>query len=287
MADSPASAVAAPSAEGASTAPEAPAQPVSDTPEWKRTKHKVKVDGQEAEIDYDELVTGYQVRKASDARMREAAATQKKLMEAWNASDPHGYFKAKNVDPEKWAEDILIKKLKLQSMTPEERSKFDQDQKDADERRQEKEELEQMRQEKKQHLVTQAVQRLDGEIVDAFKAIGTKPEPALVKRMSEIMEAYMDTHDGEMIPASKALEQVLKGRNSETLEYLQSLSADKLRDVLPKKLLDELRRHDVELVRSQSPLRGQSRGAETPTPKSKTVRKSTEALFRDLETKFG
>ncbi len=290
MADAAAGA-SAPSAVQDTTAPTenptaAPAV-ADDIPPWKKVKHKIKVDQQEAELDYDELVRRAQKGTAADKRLAEAAALRKQLESTWNATDPTHFFKSRNLDPEQWAEQLLIKKLKLQNMSPEERAAHEKGELERAEREREKAEIEQLRQEKQQMLTQQVVQRLDQEITDAFKAIGRTPTPAVVKRMAELMDMHMETHDGEFMPAAKALEIALSGRQSDAAEYLQSLTAEQLRQILPKKLLDDLRRQDVELVRSQSPLRTQkTNGASQPSTPAVKKRISTEEAFRKLEEKL-
>jgi hypothetical protein len=50
-----------------------------DIPEWRRKdfKHKLTVDGQEQEVDYDELIKGYSHNKAANQRMQKAAELQR------------------------------------------------------------------------------------------------------------------------------------------------------------------------------------------------------------------
>lgn len=273
----------------ASNAPDTPqTAPKADEAPWLKVKHKIKVDQQEHDLDYGELITRAQKATAAEKRIQEAAETRNKLLQAWNASDPNSYFKAKNVDPEKWAEDLLLKKIKLQSMTSEQRASHEKDEADKAERAREKEEVESLRKEKLALVTEKVVKQLDTEILDAFKAINVSPEPLLIKRMAEIMDMYMDTHDGQMMPAKKALEQALGMRNADTDTRLKTLSVDDLLKSLSKDQLDGIRKHFVDLVRSQSPLsRGSTNGASKPsTPAAKAKKTSTEEYFRQMEEKL-
>ena len=49
------------------------------TPEidFRSTKHRVKVDGEELEIPYDDLLSGYNLNRVSDKRLKEAAKMRK------------------------------------------------------------------------------------------------------------------------------------------------------------------------------------------------------------------
>jgi hypothetical protein len=262
-------------------------QAAPDPEPWKKIKHKIKVDGQEAELDYDEIVRRAQKATGAEKRMQEAAQYRKTLEQSWNASDPSHFFKAKNLNPEEWAEQLLLEKMKREAMTPAEKKAFEKEQADKADRSKKDQELEELRANQKQLITQQVVAKLDGEIVDAFKAIDMKPNPLIVKRMAEIMDMHMDAHDGEMMPAKQALEQALGYRKTDSEEYLQSLTAEQLRTLLPKKLLDELRRQDVELVRSQSPMRSkESKGTSQPSTPKAQKRLSTEEFFKAMEAKL-
>lgn len=72
----------APAAGGASGVqsggqPAPAAQPAGGTVDFSTTKHKVKIDGNELEVPYTELVAGYQLREASNKRFEEASRREK------------------------------------------------------------------------------------------------------------------------------------------------------------------------------------------------------------------
>jgi len=68
-APSPVPASSTPASEARSDAPAVPS--------FKGTKHRVKIGGEEREVDYDELVTDYQTRQAADVKFRDAARLMK------------------------------------------------------------------------------------------------------------------------------------------------------------------------------------------------------------------
>lgn len=261
--------------------------PAVDEQPWKKAKHKVKISGKESEINYDDLIRGYQLKEVSDAKLQEAAAMRRRLAEEWNAADPTGFFKSKNLDPEKWAEDLLLKKIKLQNMTPAQREQMEAREKEDRDREDFKRQKDEFENQQKQMLVDQVSQQLDTEFTDAFKAASVQADPILVDLMARRMEAHFDAK-GEPMQAKQALEQTLTYLDQMVERKLQSLSADDVRKRLPKKLLDDLRKQDVELIRSQSPMRQQaSNGASKPsTPVARTRRMSTEEVFRQMEEKL-
>lgn len=78
-------------------------------------KYKVKIDGQEAEVDESELVRGYQRAQAAQKRFEAAAAKERQLEELYNSvqGDPGEFIKkAFNVDVDTWAEQRLAAKIR-------------------------------------------------------------------------------------------------------------------------------------------------------------------------------
>lgn len=262
-----------------------PQSPPADLEPWKKVKHKVKVDGNETEVGYDDLVTDYQLRQASNARLRQAAEQQKQLQDLWNRADPDAFFKARKMDPHEWAEKILIDRLKLQKMSPEERKAHEVRLQEQEEREAFKRDKEAFEEGQKQTITQQAVRDLDSQITNAFKAIGRSPDPLLVDLMARRME--MDLDNDQAPNAERALAFVTQDLDRRIQHRLENMTADDLRQALPKKLLDDLRKQDVELVRSQSPARsnGQQGTSRPPSPKGK-ARGSTDSWFSAIEEKL-
>lgn len=280
-APAPSSASPTPAANTPAAADAAP-----DIEPWKKAKHKVKVNGQEAEVGYDDLVTGYQLRQASDAKMRAAAEQQKQLQELWQKADPDTFFKSRQLNAEEWAEQLLLKKIKLQNMTPQQRQAFEIEQKEKAEREAFKREKEEWENQQREQITQQAVQKLDADIADAFKAIGMTPDPAFIDLMARRME--IDLQEDRVPDAKKALEWAINYVDQKTESRLKNLSAEQLRAILPKGTLDALRKQDVELIKSQSPLRGnKAQGTSTPPSQSKKpVKTSTDGWFKQMESKL-
>jgi hypothetical protein len=98
-----------------------------------RRRIKVKVDGQEQELDEEEVVRDYQSNKAAQKRFAEAAALRKEaeqIIKNWNGmreqykSNPElalEHLKGLGVDVDAVARNRAIKKLEWDLMTPQER----------------------------------------------------------------------------------------------------------------------------------------------------------------------
>lgn len=88
-------------------------------------KHRVNVDGKEVEVDLDELIKNYQLREVSDRRMQESSRSRKQIEGMLNLlkSDPSKVLSDPRIgiDLNKFAEDVIYKKLQNEMMTPEQR----------------------------------------------------------------------------------------------------------------------------------------------------------------------
>lgn len=270
-----------------------PQSPVGETPaQAEARKFKVKVNNQEMEVDERELITGYQTRKASDEKFRQGSELSKKAMDIHReydemAQDPEKFFRKNGKDPHEWAEQILLKKLKLEQMSPEQR--------EALEIRQENERLKKEKADRDKELddvklkgvTSQAVQALDTELATALQAANLdKIEPAFIARVADKMLAYHDKTGGERMPAAKAVELVKAETEAAVLAMAKRLPVDELMRLLSDQS-DAIRKHFVSQVVDNGPMRQpKARNAEPVRAKPAPKRTSTEDFFKKLDNKF-
>lgn len=266
---------------GVQTPPAVPETP--EVPNYQGTKHRLKVSGQEIELPYEEVIARAQKYEGSERRFQEANQLKRTLEQAWASSDPEAFFKAKQLDPEAWAEQVLIKKIKLRDMSPEQRQEYEKQKAKELQDKDRETELEKLRAERDEAIRFKVHQDLEADVANAFKEANEPLDPFLIKRMAAIMEAHLDEH-GQFMKAADALKQAKSGNSEVFVSRLQAMSAKDLREHLSKKQLDELRKHDVDMVRSQSPMRGskESNGATRSTPPGKTKRVTNTDKFFDM-----
>lgn len=252
-------------------------------------KYRVKVEGQELEVPEDELIRDYELRRASHMRMQKATEMEKALREemASSLSDPLKLFQKKGVDPVKWAEDLLLQKLERESWSPEKRELHDAQEQLRQLKEREKAQEEALAKQQQEALTYKAIQEIDGEIGEVLKATGLKPTPRVVARIAEIMLAHLDSADGERLSADKAYGLVKNEMTTEIGEYLGSLPPDQLMQSLPKSVLDAIRKHELDKVRS-TPLRHASKSEGPSTARAPRSKKatSTDDFFARLEKKL-
>lgn len=104
---------------------ETEAQKQEPPPVVEKRKYKVKVNGEEIEVDEDELTRGYQIRKASDKAFQEAAEMRKKADAFFNALKDDNklgeILQALGKDPRAMAENYLAQVLEYEMLSPEQK----------------------------------------------------------------------------------------------------------------------------------------------------------------------
>lgn len=258
---------------------------------FKGTKHKVKIDGKELDVDYDELLRDYQTREASSARMRQASQLveqAKKERESWR-KDAFGALKEHGHDPVKFAEDILLQKIEWEQLDPRERKAREAEHraKTLEEQLGQVKSAEEARE--LQLAETAAHQELEADILGALKASGRKPTPRIVARLAETMLAHLDASQGaKRVTAADVLSGVQREYDLDLVDYLSELPVEQLRQVLPRKVLDALRKADVDQALSQTPtFETRREKSATPPPARRSKGMSTDSLFSQLDKKYG
>ena len=277
--------------EVSTEAPEETEKPIS----YSGTRHKVKVDDKEEEIDYDELVKGYQKGKAGDKRLREAAQLRQNveaLLKNLKSGDHGNLVKLLGKDTaKKMAEKLLLEEIEYEEL-PEHEKTIRQLQREKEEYESKLKEQETQRQTlERQRLEKEAGDKIQQDMVDAVQKAGVKPTPRVFARMAEYMEAYHHANN-KMLPAKEALNIVREEVPKEYFAFTDSLTDDALIDhvkQLPKRVLDAVRKDAVKSVLSQNPVGKGTDKNETPTPrKSKEAdrRMTTDDWFNRMEQRL-
>ncbi len=255
-----------PSAQGASNKPASAGQTpssqnaTSNLPQidFKGTKHRVKIDGKEAEVDYDELVTDYQARKSSMQRYNEAqrlAAESKekttrleqieKALEAGDIKflvDKLGREKAKEL-----MENHLISEMEYQNLSPAEKRALQLE--EENKRLKQRDEDAKKEHEKRQQAEAdkKAFDEVTAEIKDTLAGLGRKPTPRMALRVVDEMLIAREGKKGA-ISAKDASQRAISRIHGDITEYLPGLSIEELRKVIPQSVIDQLREDEVKRV---------------------------------------
>ena len=281
------------SAPSPSALPESSPQESSESQQapTSEQKYKLKINGQDVERSIDELIKDAQLSGAASEKFKKASEMSKKYsqyeeiakrIEAGDVSylvDKMGHNKFKE-----FAESYLIDYLEYEQLPPEKKEALEY-RRQADEYKSKLESRD--REDNDREMASaraQAVQEIDTEIGDILKASGKKPTPYFVARIAENMLASIQSGSSEpKLAAKKAYDKALSSIQNDVSEYLNTMSADEARKVLPKNLLDALRKLDVDNVRSQDPMRSRPTQKTDNTKSTKPgekARMSTDDFFK-------
>ena len=260
------------------------------SPPQQPQKYKLKVNNKVIEKSIDEIIKDAELGLGAHEKFRKADEIAKKYSkyEQMEQAIESGNFnplieKMGHQKFREFAENYLIDYLEYQQLSPEKKEALEyrrlyEQQKaelDAKQKEAKDQEMSQVR--------AQAMDEIDREITEVLKASGKQPKPYFVARIAENMLASLQTRSVDPKMAAKsAFERALSSVQDDVSEYLSGMSVDEARQVLPKALLDALRKSEVEAVRSQDPMRSRSNPkTETKSRQDgKKVRMTTDEFFK-------
>lgn len=267
-----------------------PAESAPQVPNYKGTKHKLKIEDQELELDYDELLTEASKGRGADKKFQ-AAAQMRKQVEQFIKGIEEGteLDRLMKIMPKekaiKWAEELLLEKLRYDELSPEQKRVLQLEQEKEEYARKAKEYEEKEKQQYKAAAQQQAIEQIDIEIGQALKSLGKPATPRLVARIAEQMLASMSSDNAQRIPANKAMQTVLGEFQQELSEYIENLSVEEARKVLPKKLIDGLRKADIEAVTSPMHKTAAKKDV-SEVPKKNQRKMTTDDWFQRMDHKL-
>ena len=249
----------------ASTPRQEGGEPRQESPaDYRQQKHKVKVNGAESEIPYDELIRGYQSTQAANQRFQEAQRLQQEgtkakqdaaaINEALDKGDVK--FLVNRLGPQKARE--IFESYLIEQM---EEERLPQHEKDLRSERKKREDLEarikeqetaQQRQ-RYQELEQQAYQDLDGMIAEALRTGGNKkPNPRLALRIIEQHESELKAN-GQLLPPDKLWQRAEAGIREDIALIAPDLSYAEAKDLFGEKVLDRWMKEKLGQVMDQRP----------------------------------
>lgn len=214
---------------------------------------KVKVNGEEVEVDEDELKAGYQTRKASDEKFREAAMSKKQAEEFIHLlrTNPKKVLSNPDlgIDVRKFAEEFLVEQMEEEMMDPKDR-----------ELRDAKRQLEEIENEKKRikeeeeskqaaQLKEKYSQEYQTSIVEALQTSGLPKSEHTVKRMAYYM--HQGLKRGMNLGAKDVVSLVKQDYIDEQKALYSNLDGDMLVQLLGSDVADKIRKYDVSKVKGQ------------------------------------
>lgn len=265
--------------------------PVVDTPEVEtpkvdnapveKKKYKVKVDGAESEVDEDELLRGYQTRKASAKHLEEAAAIRKQAENFLELlkTNPRKVLSHPTLghDLRKFAEEILGEALEDELMEPSARElkQLKQQLKEREEKEaaQKAYAEEQIRNE----LKVKYTEHYQNEILKTLEAADLPKTPETVKRMAYYMHQGL-SRSMDLKP-SDVVDLVKEDYMVAIKSLFGSVDGEKLMELLGEDVTSKIRKVDVSRVKN-NPLNQ----VRTPEKQAPSKDRGKVKPKRDLDT---
>ena len=213
---------------------------------------KVKVDGQELEVDENELIKGYTHGKAAAKRMEEAAMTRKEAEQVLRIfkDNPREAFKLLGRDARQFAEQIINDELQEAMLSPQERELRDYKRKVEEyegQRRQAQEEYE--RQQMEAELARQA-ETIQTDIINTLETAGLPKTERTVGRIVYYMQAALQA--GYNVTPKDVVQQVREDYKHDLNSLLGGLPEDALEAFLGAETVRKIAKSTVKQAKAPS-----------------------------------
>lgn len=247
-----------------------------------KKKYKIKVDGQESEVEIDlsdekQVTKILQMAKAFEKRGGEFTKAQQQLLAKMQEMDnnPEDYFSKKGVDLDKWAFERLDKKVKDLEKSPEQKAQealqaeLEQLRKEKAEAEKEKETLAQRQAQDEQARI------LEDDITKALSATGSRlpdKDPYTLQRLSAYMLSQMA--EGNVgITVDEAVKVLEGGMKQDLPQFFGKLDEEAI--------IEFLGEENFERVRKKRYQQKKASVANTNTTTAKQVAKDTGTKKED------
>lgn len=219
-------------------------------------KYKVKVEGQEHEVDEAELLRGYSINKMATRRAQEAAQMRKQAQEVLELakSDPVAFLQHPSIgaDVKKLFQSHLQRELEMQQMSPDQRELAElRLQYEAEKKHRESYE-QQRKQEEGQRQVDYYRQEYDKSASAALAESGLPRTPTTLRRMAELQMKNLKM--GLDLEPSQLTSIVREEIAAEQVEILKSLSGEQLHKMLGEETGKKLREYDLSRLKTTAPV---------------------------------
>jgi hypothetical protein len=251
-------------------------------------RYKVKVNGEELEVTEQELIQGYQTRRAADEKFREAAMARKQAEEFINLlkKDPIKVLShpGLGIDFRKLAEEYLYSQLEEELMDPKDRElkKYKAMIEEQERIKAEQEQAE--REAQIERLKAQYSQDYVKDITAALQDTGLPKNEFTVKRIAFYMAEALKR--GYNLTARQVAPLVKEDYIKEQKALYSSLDGDLLIQLLGEDLVNKVRKYDVSKVKAKnlpSTPREQPVGQQ---PKAKKEKKSYDEYMKEVYSKL-
>ena len=258
-------------------------------------KYKVKLDGEEVEVDEDELLRNYQLRKVSDKRLQEGVKARKQAEAIINLlkTDPKRVLSDPRIglDVKKFAEDIIYQSLQEEMMTPEQRELNEYKRKVQEYEAQQKRIKQQQLMTQQQKLQEQRKNEYVNDISTALSDSGLPKTDYTVQRVVHHMSKAIKAGFPD-VKASDVIDLVHKDYVQDVKSLFGSSSEETLFKILGDEVANKIRNYDINKFKEKNAIPKSNnvklnKGNTTKTRKKKEKVLTPSQLRQKIQQQFG
>jgi len=246
-------------------------------------RHKLKVDGEEIEVDDNELKRGYAHQKAANKRMQEGISKQKQAEEFINMMrDPQLFYEAAQRlghNPRDLAEKYLTAQLEDELADPRDlelRQTKAQLKQYEDWQAQQKQAQDQQQMET---LKAKYAQDYTNQFVAALEGSGLPPSKLVVSEMARYVQDYAS--NGIKISAAEAAQLVKEDVTERHRKLIEETDGEMLIKLLGEKTANKVRKWDTSRIKTpEDNLRTPAKSGNPPAPRQNRSSRMTPAEWK-------
>jgi len=218
-------------------------------------KFKLKVDGEEIEEEIDladeqKLIKMLQLAKVAPKRLQEVHDEKKKLFElAKQFEDPRALLERMGDKGTTIAEEILLKKLQNEMLSPEQRQMQELQSKLAMYEKQEAEAKQRLEQEQLSKMEQQQAEHYQKVIIDALTKTGLPPSTEMIKRAAGLLSKNLELNLD--LDADDLASEIMKETKSIIQSLVKSAEGQQLLNILGDDAAKKLRKHDIDTLKAK------------------------------------
>lgn len=248
-------------------------------------KFKVKIDGNETEVDESELIKGYQTSKAAMKRFEEASKKEKehaRFIEKLKANPAEVLNDPKiGKNARQWAEEFLAEELRKEMMSPEQRKLMEYEQKVKEYEEQQRAMKEQEEQQKMAQLEAKYAEELQTKFIDILDKSDLPKSPYVVKKMASLMYAAMQEGIDADVTPEMYVRIVREELKKDMNDMIRSLGGEQLLGFFGNDVVEKIRKADLEAARKKGIVK-ESKPIVSPTKSDTSKKKITMEEFRKM-----
>ena len=208
--------------------------------------YKVTVDGEEMEVDEDELRRGYAHNKAASKRMEEASMTRKEAEQVLRIfkDNPREAFKLLGRDARQFAEQVINEELSEALLSPQERELRDYKRQLESYQSKEKQARAEYEQQQMEAEMARYTEQIQTDIVGTLETAGLPKTERTVSRIAYYMQAALQAGYKDIKPAD-VIEHVKNDYIADFKSFMGGMTEDQIEMFLGNDLVRKVAKSTV------------------------------------------